>query len=701
MKNKLNTTLSLLIFSLAAFGNTVFAQLTLPETKIVAADGRANSSLGGVGIDGNTLVLGASGDTIGSNSQQGSVYIYVRSGTGWTFQQKLTASDGRSGDLFGRAVGISGNTITIGANSADLGTTAANQGAVYVFVRNSNNVWTEQAKLIASDASGGDNLGEITRIDGDTIIAGARLSDRTTPTTQIDSGAAYVFVRNGTTWTQQAKLIANDGVGGDNFGISCDISGDTAVVGAWFDAEGINTNQGSAYIFTRNSAGQWSQQTKILANDGLAGDWFGISSAIDGNTVVVGARQDNLNPGTPGSVNGQGSAYIYTGSGASWTLQQKVTASDPLIGGTFGESCAILGDRIVVGTFNATSGLGPNRGAAYLYQRSGTTWTQLTKLSASDGAPSDFFADFVALGRYDVVSGAYGDDIGINQNQGSAYVYSFPRTTAFDFTGDNKAEISVFRGSTGVWHQLDSLNGAYSAFGWGSNADKLAPADYDGDGRTDRAVFRNGIWYVFRSTDNQVTVFQWGSAGDLPRPGDFNGDGQADFAVFRPSNGTWYIYYSNPIQPGNITFNVVQFGANGDVPILADFDGDGKSDVSVFRNGVWYFIRSGSGTIGIVQFGSTGDVPVAGDYDADGKADLAVFRNGVWYVLRSTDGGATIVGWGSAGDKAVPADYDNDGRSDFAIYRNGVWWILRSSDGGFSATTFGLATDTPIQAAYQ
>lgn len=269
-----------------------------------------------------------------------------------------------------------------------------------------------------------------------------------------------------------------------------------------------------------------------------------------------------------------------------------------------------------------------------------------------------------------------------------------------DLNNDGKNEIAVYRPSDGVWHSLDSFSGGYTPVQFGISTDRIAPADYDGDGRTDRAVFRNGIWYVFRSSDNQVTVFQWGAAGDLPRPGDFNGDGQADFAVFRPSNGVWYIYYSNPIQPGNIIFNIVQFGSNGDIPILADFDGDGKSDVSVFRNGVWYFIRSSNGSIGIVQFGSTGDVPVAGDYDADGKSDLAVFRNGVWYVLRSTDGGVSIVSWGTSGDRAVPGDYDNDGRNDFAIYRNGIWWILRSSDGGFSSTIFGLANDTPLQAAY-
>ena len=272
--------------------------------------------------------------------------------------------------------------------------------------------------------------------------------------------------------------------------------------------------------------------------------------------------------------------------------------------------------------------------------------------------------------------------------------------TLSDFNNDGKSEIAVYRPTDGVWHSLDSFDNSYTPVQFGLNGDKLAPADYDGDGKTDRAVFRNGVWYIFQSSNNQVRYVQWGLAGDLPRPGDFNGDGIADIAVFRPSNGTWYISYSSPIQPGNVTTATVQFGQNGDTPLLADFDGDGKSDISVFRNGVWYFIRSSDASIGITQFGLASDIPVVGDYDSDGKSDIAVFRNGVWYVLRSTDGGATIVNWGQAGDKAVPGDYDNDGKNDFAIYRGGVWWILRTSDGGYSVTSFGLASDTPIQTAY-
>ncbi len=272
--------------------------------------------------------------------------------------------------------------------------------------------------------------------------------------------------------------------------------------------------------------------------------------------------------------------------------------------------------------------------------------------------------------------------------------------TFSDLNNDGKAELAVYRPTDGVWHSLDSFNNSYTPVQFGLNGDKLAPADYDGDGKTDRAVFRNGVWYILQSSNNQVRYIQWGLAGDLPRPGDFNGDGIADIAVFRPSNGTWYISYSNPIQPGNITSVNVQFGQNGDAPLIADFDGDGKSDVSVFRSGVWYFIRSSDASIGITQFGLTGDIPIVGDYDGDGKSDIAVFRNGVWYVIRSSDNSVLIAQFGVSGDKPVSGDYDNDGKNDLAIYRNGQWWILRTSDGGVSVTTFGLSSDIPIQAAY-
>lgn len=264
-----------------------------------------------------------------------------------------------------------------------------------------------------------------------------------------------------------------------------------------------------------------------------------------------------------------------------------------------------------------------------------------------------------------------------------------------DFTNDGKAEVSVFRPTDGNWYQQDSSSGAFSAENWGLANDSLAPADFNGDGRTDIAVFRNGTWYIRVSDTGTVRTELFGIGGDLPRPGDFDGDGRADIAVFRPSNGTWYWTRSSDGQ-----FRAIQWGQNGDIPVLGDFDADGITDQSIFRDGYWYQLLSATGNeFRLTKWGLSGDTPVTGDYDGDSRTDIAVFRAGVWYVLNSTNGEQATL-WGTTGDRPVPADYDNDGRTDVAIYRQGVWWITRSGNGSFEAINFGLAGDLPIPAAY-
>jgi uncharacterized delta-60 repeat protein len=272
----------------------------------------------------------------------------------------------------------------------------------------------------------------------------------------------------------------------------------------------------------------------------------------------------------------------------------------------------------------------------------------------------------------------------------------------FDFDGDGKSDISVFRPSNTVWYQLRSASG-FTAAQFGASTDRLVPADYDGDGRTDLAVYRpfsNGEWSIRRSSDNNLTILNFGTPEDVPRPGDFDGDGKSDIAVWRPSNGVWYRLNSS-----NNQFVAVQFGANGDAPIIGDFDGDGKSDFAVYRssNGSWHYFYSSDNRFSYVQFGAQEDKPAVGDFDGDGKTDISVWRpsNGVWYRVNSNGNQFSAVQFGANGDIPTAGDFDGDGRADTAVFRpsNGVWYLLQSRD-GFTAAGFGLNADKPIPSAY-
>ena len=264
----------------------------------------------------------------------------------------------------------------------------------------------------------------------------------------------------------------------------------------------------------------------------------------------------------------------------------------------------------------------------------------------------------------------------------------------FDFDGDGKADISVFRPTGGFWYLLNSASG-FAGSQFGDTNDKIVPADYDGDGKTDLAVYRNGTWYLQRSSQGFIG-FSFGAADDIPQPADFDGDGKADLAVWRPSNGTWYVFNLATNQ-----FTSFQFGAGTDKPVVGDYDGDGKADYAVYRpsNGTWYLYQSTQGFTG-TQFGDALDKPVAADYDGDGKTDVAVFRpsNGVWYLNRS-QAGFTSAQFGISTDLPVAADYDGDGKADIAVYRNGNWYEQQTTTGFFS-TTFGAATDKPAPNAF-
>ncbi|HVE56119.1 MAG TPA: FG-GAP-like repeat-containing protein [Pyrinomonadaceae bacterium] len=272
-------------------------------------------------------------------------------------------------------------------------------------------------------------------------------------------------------------------------------------------------------------------------------------------------------------------------------------------------------------------------------------------------------------------------------------------SAAFDFDGDGKSDVSVFRPTTNVWYEVQSSNTQVGIQNFGSAGDLVASADYDGDGKTDLGVFRpsSGDWWFRSSLSGGVQNVHWGAAGDFPRPSDFDGDGKADFVVYRPSTGVWYRLGSTGVTAINA------FGTAEDKPLTGDFDGDGKSDVSVFRpsTGEWWRQSSVNNSAQVTKWGISTDTPVAADFDGDGKTDFAVYRGGTWYILNSGSGQPAIVNFGVSDDKPVAADYDGDGRADIAVFRpsNGVWYLLRST-AGFAAIQFGVSTDIAVPNAF-
>jgi len=262
--------------------------------------------------------------------------------------------------------------------------------------------------------------------------------------------------------------------------------------------------------------------------------------------------------------------------------------------------------------------------------------------------------------------------------------------TRFDFDGDGKADVSVFRPSDRVWYLNRSTQGFY-ATQFGLSTDKITPADFDGDGKTDIAVFRDGLWYWINSSNGTVGIIQFGLSEDIPVPADFTGDGRAELAVYR--GGVWW-----SLNLSNNQTNTVQFGNSTDKPVVADYDGDGRTDQAVYRNGEWHLNRSTQGYT-VIQFGISTDKTVQADYDGDGRADQAVYRDGTWYLLQSSNG-FTAFQFGISSDIPTPADYDGDGKADAAVYRNGIWWILQSTNGTVRTVPFGLENDKPIPAAF-
>ena len=341
---------------------------------------------------------------------------------------KLTASDGADNDYFGYSVAVDGDTAVVGAYVGD-----SSKGAAYVLVRQSG-TWSQVAKLTASDGEGGDQFGRSVAVDGNTVVVGAYWDDD-----QGDgSGSVYVFTKPNTIggwadWdpvndTETAKLTASHGAANDKFGISVAVDGDTVVVGAYWDDD-QGGDSGSVYVFTKATDSVWADATetvKLTASDGAIDDNFGYSVALDGDTMAVSAVQDD----------NSGAAYVFTRQGGVWSQVAKLTAFDRTADDYFGSSVAVEengdgdGDTVVVGA-SQDDDKGSNSGSAYVFTEPASgVWddaTETAKLTASDGVADDKFGTSVSMNGATVVVGAT-QDADMGSKPGLAYVFTKPGT---------------------------------------------------------------------------------------------------------------------------------------------------------------------------------------------------------------------------------------------------------------------------------
>ena len=322
------------------------------QAKIIPNDGAANDLFGySVSLSGDTVIVGSYFDD-DNGTDSGSAYIFTRTGGTWTQQAKITPNDGAAVDVFGVSVSVSGDTVIVGAVFDD--DNGTNSGSAYIFTR-TGGTWTQQAKITPNDGAAVDVFGVSVSVSGDTVVVGSYQDDDNGSA----SGSAYIFTRTGSTWTQQAKITPNDGATSDQFGRSVSVSGDTVVVGSDEDDDN-GVGSGSAYIFFR-TGGTWTQQAKIIPNDGAASDNFGISVSVSGDTVIVGSYLDGDNG------DNSGSAYIFTRTGSTWSQQAKITPNDGAVSDQFGFSVSVSGDTVIVGSYLDDDN-GNNSGSAYVFE---------------------------------------------------------------------------------------------------------------------------------------------------------------------------------------------------------------------------------------------------------------------------------------------------------------------------------------------
>ena len=487
-------------------------------------------------MDGETLVIGApkeDGDTDMSDNSltdSGAAYVYVRENGQWVFQAYLKASDRDFEAGFGGSVAISGDTIVVGSPQRGIpsgGFFPDPAGAAYVFVR-SNGIWTQQQKLTGNNTGDSDNFGTSVAIDGNTIVIGARF-EAGTNNTSADSGAAYVFSRTGTTWTQDAYLKASNAGALDEFGTAVAVSGNRIAVGAPFEDDG-GQEAGAVYIFENRSPG-WIQQQILRVSDAAAGDFFGTSLALSGSRLVIGARgEDDMG-------NGSGAAYVFTRSEIAWQQETRLKAASPSATAEFGTSVALSGERVVCGAPGEDS-VANNQGGAWTFHRSTFGWGTGTRILATNEGAGDGFGGAVAISGLKISAGAKGEDGNGDtfSNSGAAYAYTLdPKSytewiAAQGFSGNDALETATPK-NDGVPNLLAYALGLHIGSGGMGRLPKLAPG---GSSFLRPETPPADVTFTWQESDN---LSAWDDLANRMPGGNWTGDFAANVSEDLPSGG--------------------------------------------------------------------------------------------------------------------------------------------------------------------
>jgi hypothetical protein len=502
----------------APAGATVAGASWPAPVHMLASDASLGDRFGAaVAVSGSYAIVGAHTDDA-TFPDAGSAYIFRYDGTteAWIEEQKLVAPDPGNNDRFGAAVDIissvAGDVAVVGAFLED-NDGGLDAGSAYVFRRNAAGTWVFEHKLLASDRFPGDFFGRgvaITRDDAsDVIVVGAPQDDDGGSAT----GSAYVFRKSGAAWMQEQKLTAPDAAANDQFGQSVDIGyslADTSqwvIVGAWME-DAAATDSGSAYLFEKGS--NWNYVTKLIANDGGVLDQMGFDVALafadDVRLAFAGAWKHNNN-----SVSNTGAAYVFASTGGSWAQELKIVPADVLAEDSFGVCVDAHEDGLIVGSYLADT-TAADAGAAYIFRRTGTGWTQEAKLMKDAPAANEQAGFGVGLGGETALVGVWLDDT-VNSDAGALLISS--RGAAPPFNDCNK---------NGIPDECDILSGTSLDLNGNGIPDECeepppptCPADVNNSGAVD-------------SDDLVAVILAWGicPVPPGPCPADANNSGTVD-----------------------------------------------------------------------------------------------------------------------------------------------------------------------------